>query len=65
MSQIEESDLTGHIANGDNKKGADKKDSKKVSAKNDDEEPKVNPLAFKDYQLFTALNLLKGIAATK
>jgi len=30
-----------------------------------DEGPKTNPLAFEDYQLFEALNLLKGITAAQ
>lgn len=65
LDPIEESDLGGHIKNG-NKKQDNKAISKKAAkSKTDDDEPKVNPLAFKDYQLYTALTLLKGMHAVK
>ena len=50
---IKEADLSGHLSNGNGKKkpSADKKDDEKEE-----------PLAQTDYQLYEALNLLKGLA---
>lgn len=72
---IKEADLTRHLINGDAKsktEGADKapiidvapidKDSKKSDKKDD---KKDEPLASSDYQLYQALNLLKGLAILK
>ncbi len=53
---LTEADLTGHLSNGDEKKDA-KKDGKK--SKGDDK--KDASLAQKDYELYEALNLLKGL----
>ncbi|MEE9421620.1 MAG: S41 family peptidase [Gammaproteobacteria bacterium] len=52
---IKEADLSGHLSNGNGSK-----DKKKKSSGEDDEE-KVS-LAQSDYQLYEALNLLKGLA---
>jgi carboxyl-terminal processing protease len=51
---IKEADLSGHLSNGNGKKkpSADKKDGEKEE----------EPLAQTDYQLYEALNLLKGLA---
>ncbi len=53
---IKEADLSGHLMNGDGKETA-AKTGKKVG---DDKAEK--PLAQSDYQLYEALNLLKGLA---
>jgi carboxyl-terminal processing protease len=52
---IKEADLSGHLMNGDGKK-----DGKKGGEK--DQEKDEKPLAQSDYQLYEALNLLKGLA---
>ncbi len=51
---IKEADLSGHLSNGNGKKT-----DKKSSAEDKVEE---EPLAQRDYQLYEALNLLKGLA---
>jgi len=53
---IKEADLSGHLGNGNHKEEADKAKKKPKSAK---EEP---TLAATDYQLYEALNLLKGMS---
>jgi len=71
IDPIEESNLGGHLKNSigkekeEVKKKSVMKDAKDDESIDDDEEPKVNPLAFKDYQLYTALNLLKGMNVFK
>lgn len=52
---IKESDLSGHLMNGDGDKSG-----KNADEKNGDKEEQ--PLAQSDYQLYEALNLLKGLA---
>ena len=52
---IKEADLSGHLMNGDGKK-AGKKDAEKAEEKDE------KSLAESDYQLYEALNLLKGLA---
>ncbi|MCL7744944.1 S41 family peptidase [Guyparkeria hydrothermalis] len=54
---ISEASLAGHLTNGESE-GDDKSDSKK--AKSDEEEDK-EPLVIRDYQLYEALNMLKGM----
>ncbi|MFQ5644981.1 MAG: S41 family peptidase [Thiogranum sp.] len=56
---IKEADLTGHLSNGNGKKG-----KKKMSAgdKENAREKEEASLAQSDYQLYEALNLLKGLA---
>jgi len=54
---IKESDLKGHLANGN---GGDNAKGKGKDKKVDDKE-----LIHKDYQLYFALNLLKGLALTR
>jgi carboxyl-terminal processing protease len=54
---LKEKDLTGHLSNGDDKKSKDKK-----TDKNDKSKDSEDDLAEKDYQLFEALNLLKGLS---
>ncbi|MDH5436744.1 MAG: S41 family peptidase, partial [Gammaproteobacteria bacterium] len=53
FSMIKEADLSGHLENGDSKKVSGKEDKK------GDKEEKS--LASTDYQLYEALNLLKGM----
>ena len=52
---IKEADLSGHLMNGEGKKGGKKGGEK-------DQEKDEKPLAQSDYQLYEALNLLKGLA---
>lgn len=53
IDPVKEADLSGHLSNGNGKK------SKKSVEEEDEEE---ESLAEKDYQLYQALNLLKGLA---
>ncbi len=55
---VKEADLSGHLENG---KAGTKNDSKTNKEANKDNEP----LASKDYQLYEALNLLKGLQILK
>ncbi|MDH5393298.1 MAG: S41 family peptidase [Gammaproteobacteria bacterium] len=58
IGSIKESDLSGHLAN---PKKATKENNK--NAKNDsDKEQDETPLSSSDYQLYEALNLLKGLS---
>ena len=52
LDPIKEADLSGHLSNGDAKK-------KKSEIKKDEE---TESLAQTDYQLYEALNLLKGLS---
>ena len=52
--RLKEADLTGHLENGNGK------DKKKSDTKTDKKAPKL-PLAQTDYQLYEALNILKGV----
>ena len=60
LKGIKEADLSGHLSNGNGKKEKTKKgkDSKKAD-KAEKEEKKS--LVSEDYQLYEALNLLKGM----
>jgi len=53
---IKEADLSGHLTNGNGKKAAQVKDHKSEKSE------KKKSLAHTDYQLYEALNLLKGLA---
>ncbi len=53
---IKEADLSGHLSNGNGKKKGKKKKGK------GEEKEKDIPLAQSDYQLYEALNLLKGLS---
>jgi len=55
--RVKEADLSGHLDNGNGKNKS--KDDKKDGKKND--EPELS-LAQRDYQLFEALNVLKGMS---
>jgi carboxyl-terminal processing protease len=59
LERIKEADLTNHLGNGNGKKKNATKDKKKGDDKKDDEDRKS--LASEDYQLYEALNLLKGM----
>ena len=52
LERIKEADLSGHLSNGNGKKKNGKKSDKKE---------KDEPLSSKDFQLYEALNLLKGM----
>lgn len=56
---VKEADLSGHLANPKGSKQKDKKNSDSSKAKKDEEK---KPLSSTDYQLYEALNLLKGLA---
>jgi carboxyl-terminal processing protease len=58
VGSIKEKDLTGHLSNGD-KKDTDKN---KTDKKDKSEDSEDDDLAAKDYQLFEALSLLKGLS---
>ncbi len=53
IESLKEKDLSGHLSNGN---GKEQKNNNKV-----DDEDKAGKLAQEDYQLFEALNLLKGL----
>ncbi len=55
-SRLKEADLAGHLENGEGKNT----DKEKPDAKTDNKAPEL-PLAQTDYQLYEALNILKGI----
>lgn len=52
---VKEADLAGHLMNGHAKEGAEEKSDQKENGKED------KPLAESDYELYEALNLLKGL----
>ncbi len=54
FSAVTEADLSGHLTNGKADKDAERKGEKEEKAESE-------PLAQSDYQLYEALNLLKGI----
>lgn len=60
VSSLKEKDLARHLTNGEAEKAKKKKNSKKDSQAKDDD--KKIDLAQDDYQLFEALNLLKGLS---
>lgn len=72
LDPVEEADLSGHLNSG-NKEVKNKtnnkaktKDAKKTATDSEEnDEPQINPLAFDDYQLFSALTLLQGLAAAR
>jgi len=53
LGRIKEADLSGHLSNGNGKK--------KEGSKKSDKETKELPLSSTDFQLYEALNLLKGM----
>lgn len=53
---LKESDLQGHLENNSNKSAANKDDKDK---------PTDGPLMYSDYQLYEALNILKGLSAAR
>ncbi len=59
MERLKEADLSGHLSNPKDDKG-DKKPSDKSAGKDKDKKESGN-LATTDYQLYEALNLLKGM----
>lgn len=75
LEDVDEKGLSGHLANGNKEKETtkgeieglkeeDKKTPPSIMNPTDDHtEVPTNPLAFEDYQLFEALNMLKGINA--
>ncbi len=73
MDEIDEKDLSGHLNNGnakpdnskqDNSKSDDDKSTSNIMNPTEEETvTPVNPLVYEDFQLFEALNMLKGIHA--
>ena len=59
VERVKESDLAGHLSNGNGKKSTDGQ-GRETGDKADKETPKS--LAQEDFQLNEALNLLKGLA---
>jgi carboxyl-terminal processing protease len=59
---ISEKDLTGHLSNPLNPEKSDNKDNQSTSTGNADEKDSTENLSETDYQLFEALNLLKGLS---
>ncbi len=59
---VKEADLSGHLDNGKTEKKAGDKPSDKADKKTDADK---EPLASKDYPLYEALNLLKGLQILK
>lgn len=62
FSSVKEADLSGHLANPTNGHGKDTKDDKTKADKSDKKEQDKKPLSSTDYQLYEALNLLKGLS---
>ena len=77
LDEVDEKDLAGHLANGNNTPApkpaptptkADEPPKAPGSLMNpteEDTQAPTNPLAFEDFQLFEALNMLKGIHAER
>ena len=70
LDEIDEKDLSGHLNNGNAKpdQSKSKEDNASQSIMNPTEEEAVtptNPLVYEDFQLFEALNALKGIHVEK
>jgi carboxyl-terminal processing protease len=59
---IKEADLSGHLDNGNGKKDAKKAAKKGAKKAGDESADEEEPLAQSDYQLYEALNLLRGLA---
>lgn len=59
FSSVKEADLSGHLANPKDSKGKEKSKDGKTSK---DKDAKKQPLSSTDYQLYEALNLLKGLS---
>lgn len=57
IDPVKEADLSGHLSNGNGKKS-----KKSAKEKDEDKDEEEESLAEKDYQLYEALNLLKGLA---
>jgi len=65
VSSVKEADLSGHLANpknGDSEETSKNKGDKKQSKKDSKKEKEKKPLSSTDYQLYEALNLLKGLS---
>lgn len=60
--QIKEADLSGHLDNGQKEESKDNEKSENKSDKAKDKKEKGPSLAETDYQLYEALNVLKGLA---
>ncbi len=60
ISPLKESNLSRHLSNLD-EQDSDTKDTRKRKQDNDEKEQNDEPLASRDYHLFEALNLLKGL----
>ncbi len=62
---VKEADLSGHLANGNGDKKPAKIDDKAKPKTETKSKTEAKPLAVTDYQLFQALNLLKGLSLLK
>jgi len=61
ISSVKEADLSGHLSNPKGEKGK-AKDNKSAKSKSDKKDKEKKPLSSTDYQLYEALNLLKGLS---
>lgn len=61
FNPLTEADLSGHLDDGSKKKEAPKKKEKTAEEKEKQQKEDLKNLASKDYQLFEALNILKGM----
>ena len=64
IGSVKEADLSGHLSNPKNGDSKDNKtkDDKKQSKKDSKKDKEKQPLSSTDYQLYEALNLLKGLS---
>jgi len=61
VSSVKEADLSGHLSNQKDEEGK-AKDKKSAKSKTDKKDKEKKPLSSTDYQLYEALNLLKGLS---
>ena len=62
ITSVKEADLSGHLSNPKNGDDKDSKDGKQSSKKGSKKDKEKQPLSSTDYQLYEALNLLKGLS---
>ncbi|MEE8321226.1 MAG: S41 family peptidase, partial [Gammaproteobacteria bacterium] len=64
-SHIKEADLSGHLENDKESDSSLVDDDPELEEEEEKEEKEEIPLAIRDYQLYEALNVLKGLAIQK
>ncbi|MBX9586466.1 MAG: S41 family peptidase [Gammaproteobacteria bacterium] len=66
VDDVDEKDLSGHLGNPKDKESEKApKDKDMVTPTDEQSAAPVNPLVYEDYQLFEALNMLKGVHAER